>query len=177
MTTRPDGVPDRRLAIATFVVSLFAAAAIGFATGQFRSPSVDQPIVFNHRKHVIDNQLACETCHTFYASETFAGLPDNDICSTCHAEAQGKSAEEAKLVRLLKEGKPLIWNSLFREPLHVFYSHRRHVVTAQIKCERCHGDFANTTAPPPRVRKMKMADCIGCHEEQNVSVDCTTCHR
>ncbi len=177
MTSERDGIPDRRPAIVVFAVSFFAAAAIGFATGQFRSPAIDQPIAFNHRKHVVDNQLACNTCHNFYETETFSGLPDADICSTCHSEAQGKTAEEAKLVLLLKQGKPLVFNSLFREPLHVFYSHRRHVVKAQIKCERCHGNFAMTTSPPARVRKLKMADCIGCHEERNVSVDCTTCHR
>lgn len=169
--------PDRRLAIAAFVVTFCAAAAIGFMAGQFRSPSVDQPIAFNHRKHVVDNKIECSTCHTFYETETFSGLPDADICSTCHSEPLGKSAEEAKLVRLLKEKGPLVWASLFREPSHVFYSHRRHVMKAQLKCQRCHGDFAQTTTPPRSVRKLKMADCIGCHEEQNVSVECTTCHR
>jgi Cytochrome c7 and related cytochrome c/Class III cytochrome C family len=169
--------PDRRLAIATFVVSLCAAGAIGFVTGQFRSPSVDQPIAFNHKKHVVDNQLGCSTCHTFYETETFSGLPDADVCSTCHSEPLGKSAEEAKLVRLLKEKRPLVWSSLFRQPSHVFYSHRRHVMKAQIRCERCHGNFAQTTSPPRSVKKLKMADCIGCHEEKNVSVECTTCHR
>jgi len=172
-----EGAPDRRLAIIAFVVCFVAAGAVGFVTGQFRSPSLDQPIAFNHKKHVVDNQLGCSTCHTFYETETFSGLPDADICSTCHSESQGKSAEEAKLVKLLKEGKPLVWNSLFRQPSHIFYSHRRHVVKAQIKCERCHGDFAQTASPPKSVRRLKMADCIACHEERNVPVDCTTCHR
>ena len=169
--------PDRRLAIATFVVTFLGAAAIAFATGGLRPRSVDQPIAFNHRKHVIDNQLGCSTCHTSYESETFSGLPDAEICATCHSEAQGKSAEEAKLVQLLKEQRPLTWNSLFRQPSHIFYSHRRHVVKAGIKCERCHGAFALTTSPPRSVTRLKMADCIGCHLENNVSVECTTCHR
>jgi hypothetical protein len=169
--------PDRRLAIATFVVTLFASAAIGFATGGFHAPSVDQPIAFNHRKHVVDNQLDCSTCHTSYETETFSGLPDADICATCHSEPQGKTAEEAKLVRLLKDQRPLVWNSLFRQPAHIFYSHRRHVVKAGIKCERCHGDFAQTTSPPRSVKRLKMSDCITCHMERNVSVECTTCHR
>ena len=171
------GAPDRRLAIATFAVSFIAAAAIGFMTGGFRPPSTDQPIAFNHRKHVVENQLDCSTCHTSYETETFSGLPDAGICSTCHSEPQGKSAEEAKLVRMLKEGRPLVWNSLYREPPHIFYSHRRHVVKAGIKCDRCHGNFAVITSPPRSVSRLKMADCIGCHEERNVSVECTTCHR
>lgn len=176
MTTE-DRKPDRRLAIATFVVSFCAAGAIAFVTGQFRSPSSDQPIQFNHRKHVVDNQLGCSTCHTAYETEAFSGFPDADICSNCHSEPQGKTAEEAKLVRLIKEQKPLVWNSVFQEPSHVFFSHRRHVVKGQIQCERCHGNFSLLTSPPRHVKRLKMADCIACHEERNVSVDCTTCHR
>ncbi len=172
-----ETVPDRRLAIAVFVVCFFAAAAIGFVTGEFRTPRVGQPIAFNHRKHVVENQLDCSTCHMFYEKETFSGLPDPDVCTPCHSTPQGKSAEEAKLVKLLQDQKPLVWNSVFREPAHIFFSHRRHVVKAQIKCERCHGNFAQTTSPPASVKKLRMADCIACHEEQNVSVDCTTCHR
>lgn len=172
-----QGPPDRRLAIAVFVVCFTGAAAIGFMTGQFRTPSVGQPIAFNHRKHVVDNQLACSTCHLFYESETFSGLPDADVCSTCHATAQGKSAEEAKLVKMIQDQRPLVFNSVFREPAHIFFSHRRHVVKAQLKCERCHGNYAMTTSPPRSVKRLRMADCIACHEEQNVSVDCTTCHR
>ncbi len=172
-----DGAPDRRLAIAAFAVMFCAAAAIGFVTGGLRSPSVDQPIAFNHRKHVVENQLGCSTCHQFYETETFSGLPAADVCSTCHSEPQGKSSEEAKLVRLLKEGRPLVWNSLFRQPSHIFYSHRRHVMKAHIRCETCHGSIALTTSPPRSVKRLKMADCIACHEQRNVSVDCTTCHR
>ena len=172
-----DPVPDRRLAIAVFVVCFVAAAAIGFVTGEFRTPAVDQPIAYNHRKHVVDNQLGCSTCHLFYETETFSGLPDADVCSTCHASPQGKSAEEAKLVKMLEQQKPLVWNSVFREPAHIFFSHRRHVVKGQLKCERCHGAIAQATYPPRSVKRLRMADCIACHEEQNVSVDCTACHR
>lgn len=175
--SEPERNTVRRLAAATFVVSLCAAGVVGFVTGQFGSPSVGQPIAFNHRKHVIDNQLGCSTCHLFYESETFSGLPTNDVCSTCHSEPLGKSASEAKLVGMIQKNQPLVWNALFREPLHVFFSHRRHVVKARLQCERCHGSFALTTSPPQRVRRLKMSDCIQCHENSNVSVDCTTCHR
>ena len=172
-----DRPPDRRLAIATFVVTFIAAAATGFVTGGFRPPSVDQPIAFNHQRHVVENEIGCSTCHTSYESETFSGLPQADICAMCHSEPQGKTAEEAKLVKLLGKQRPLVWNSLFRQPAHIFYSHQRHVVKAQIRCERCHGNFAMTTSPPRSVKRLKMSDCIACHMEKNVSVECTACHR
>ncbi|HEX7419621.1 MAG TPA: cytochrome c3 family protein [Thermoanaerobaculia bacterium] len=176
-TEKRDGAPDRRLAIATFVVAFCGAVAIGFVTERAGSGPVGQPIAFNHRKHVVENQIGCSTCHMFYETQTFSGLPDADTCATCHEQPQGKSAEEAKLVRLLHEGRPLVWTSLFRQPSHIFYSHRRHVVKAQIPCERCHGKIAMTTSPPQQVTRLKMQDCINCHEQRGVPVDCTTCHR
>ncbi len=172
-----DEKPDRRLAIATFVVALAVATATGFITGRIGPLSVRQPVEFNHRKHVIDNQIGCSTCHQYYETQSFSGLPEADVCSTCHSEPQGKSAEEAKLVKLIKDGRPLVWNSLFRQPSHIFYSHRRHVVKAGIKCERCHGNIALTSSPPRSVKKLSMTDCIACHEQRGVPVDCTTCHR
>lgn len=169
--------PDRRPAIAIFAVALFTAAAVGFTTGRFHSTSQGQPIAFNHRKHVVENEIGCSTCHVSYESETFSGMPDAEICGTCHSEPLGKSTEEARLVSLLRANRPLVWNGLFRQPGHIFYSHRRHVMKAKIACARCHGDIAQTTSPPRSVKRLRMADCIACHEERGVATDCTTCHR
>jgi menaquinone reductase, multiheme cytochrome c subunit len=162
-----------------------AAAASGFllfligSAGPFalRRPPVHQPISFNHRKHVKDNDLACSTCHEYYEKEGFSGLPTSEICASCHLEPQGKSEEERKLVRLLKAGAPLDWKPLFLQPPHVYYSHRRHVMTAKIDCAVCHGGIAQTAFPPPQVRKLKMADCIGCHKKRGAPTECTACHR
>ena len=136
-----------------------------------------QPIRFNHRKHVDELELGCLTCHTSYEKETFSGLPAADLCSTCHSEAQGKSAEEARLVKLLQSGAPLEWEPLFRQPSHVFYSHRRHVVGARLACPTCHGAIAKTVAPPASVRRLRMQDCIDCHRRSGTPADCTNCHR
>jgi hypothetical protein len=164
---------------------LLAAAASGFLLFLFgsalpfalRRPPVRQPIAFNHQKHVKDNDLACSTCHEYYEKEAFSGLPTSEICASCHLEPQGKSAEERELVRLLKAGAPLDWKPLFLQPPHVYYSHRRHVVTARIDCSVCHGGIAQTSFPPARVPRLRMADCIGCHEKHGAPTECTACHR
>lgn len=161
------------------------AAASGFllfligsaVPSALRRPEVSQPIAFNHQKHVKDNDLACSTCHESYEKEAFSGLPASEICASCHLEPQGKSAEEQKLVRLLKAGAPLDWKPLFRQPPHVYYSHRRHVVTAKIDCAACHGGIAQATSPPVRVPRLRMADCIDCHEKRGAPTDCLACHR
>lgn len=153
------------------------AAVGGFVTPGGGGPTERDSIAFNHRKHVVENEIDCGTCHVYFSEQTFSGLPDPDVCSSCHAEALGKSAEEAKLVRLLSEGKPLEWRRLFRQPPHVFYSHRRHVVVAGIECPVCHQDIGRSEAPPARVRRLRMDDCIACHESKGVSTNCTACHR
>lgn len=161
------------------------AAALGFLLFFFLSgaavtlvpPGKEQPIAFNHQKHVVENEMDCSDCHEFYEKETFSGLPGADTCSFCHIEALGESAEEQKLVTLLEEGATLEWERLFRQPPHVFYSHRRHAAVAQIECSVCHGSIGESPAPPARVTQLTMDDCLDCHQKEGVSEDCTACHR
>ncbi|MFQ5791471.1 MAG: cytochrome c3 family protein [Acidobacteriota bacterium] len=162
-----------------------SAAALGFLIFFLVSGTVvalwpsrtEQPIAFNHRRHVLENDMACSECHEFYETETFSGLPGVETCAFCHEEAQGESEEEQKLVKLLEEGTPLEWERLFRQPPHVFYSHRRHVAVAGMECNVCHGSIAESEAPPQRVGRLKMDDCLDCHEKEQVSTECTACHR
>lgn len=140
-------------------------------------PGNKQPIAFNHRKHVEENGMECSECHEFYEKETFSGLPGAETCSFCHQEPLGESAEEQKLVKLLEEEAPLEWTSLFRQPPHVFYSHRRHVVVAQMECADCHGAIEESSAPPERVKQLTMDECVDCHQKEGARADCNTCHR
>ena len=156
-------------------VPVLALTALGII--HFPSRSVKQPVEFNHKKHVAELGMTCDNCHTSYEKETFSGLPTAEICASCHAEAQGTGKKERVLVEKLKRGENLEWKGLFAQPPHVFYSHRRHVVVARIACPTCHGAMADTTAPPGKVRKLAMNDCIACHQKSKVSVACTACHR
>ena len=112
-----------RLGPASMALGFAVAFAVSIGAGVFTDfyvgpAEAEQPIVFNHRKHVEENSMECSDCHEFYAKETYSGLPSADLCSFCHAEAVGESAEEARLVALLEEGAPLEWQPLFRQPAH-----------------------------------------------------------
>jgi hypothetical protein len=160
-------------------------AALGFvvffvlsgAVVNLDPPGSKQPIAFNHQIHVVENGLDCSDCHQYYEEETFSGLPNAETCAFCHIEPQGESAEEQKLVKLLEEDSPLEWSLLFRQPPHVFYSHRRHAAAAAIECNVCHGSIGESEAPPARVKQLTMEDCQDCHENEGASAECTTCHR
>ena len=161
---------EHRLVVAGFAAAFVLAGGATTALtlrgqrGFFRS-AVRQPISFNHKKHVTELDIACTTCHVTVETEAFSGLPDAEVCAGCHLEA------------LLKKGTALAWKPLFRQPAHVFYSHRRHVIAAKLQCHVCHGAIADTTAPPVRVRRLVMNDCVSCHRKARVSTDCTACHR
>ena len=153
-----------------------AGALLMSGSEMWRDP-VSQPIAFNHRLHVEDVELECLSCHQFYEEETFSGMPTAEDCWMCHEEALGTSEEEAKLVRLLAKGEVLEWNPLFRQPAHVFYTHRRHVVLRGMDCADCHGSIGTSESPPDRVGPLLMDDCIDCHTREEVTNDCTACHR
>lgn len=173
--------PPRAARLATLLAFLGFFAVTGavsiWPSGGVSKPRGTQPIAFNHKIHVKDLDLACSSCHQFYEKETFSGLPDSEVCATCHLDPQGKSKEEERLVKLLKAGVALPWTPLFRQPAHVFYSHRRHVVAAKIECAACHGAIATSVAPPQSVKRLRMQDCQDCHRRSGVSSDCTACHR
>jgi hypothetical protein len=168
--------PKRRLAIGALAL---VTGVLGFAAGRTAlrpEGHASQPIAFNHQKHVKDVGLECSVCHEYFSTSAHSGLPSLALCKGCHAEPLSKSAEEQKLI-VMREPLPS-FQKLFRLPDHARYSHRRHVGSAKLACETCHGAIAGTTRPPasPLVR-ITMATCTGCHAERGVKTDCTSCHR
>ena len=67
---------------AFFVLAGAGTTAITLGGGpSFIRPAVQQPIVFNHRKHVKELDLACSSCHLTVEKEAFSGLPDAEVCA------------------------------------------------------------------------------------------------
>jgi hypothetical protein len=164
-------------ALVGFVLSLAVVAASTYLGASAERRHVTQPIAFNHRVHVEDQELECSMCHPFYESEASSGMPGAATCAMCHLEPQGESVAERALVARLQAGEPLEWGRLFRQPPHVFYSHRRHVVVAGLQCEVCHGQIGLSERPPSQATPMSMEACLDCHVREQASADCTACHR
>jgi hypothetical protein len=61
---------------------------------------------------------------------------------------------------------------VYRLPDFVFFSHVRH---AQAACEKCHGDVWGQESIRPMLQ-MKMKACVDCHQANQATVACTTCH-
>jgi hypothetical protein len=164
-----------RWALAIGLPLLLAGILLNIAR---RTPAVGQPVAFNHRKHTQDLKLDCQFCHQYVAAGAHAGLPDARICVMCHQVRLGTTAEAARVTTLLAGGDALRFNKLFRLPLHVNFTHRRHVGIAKLPCQDCHGAIAQSERPPVRpLVTIRMRFCLRCHLATGHSVDCVACHR
>ena len=100
------------------------------------------------------------------------------------------------------EGRPIDWERVHRMPDHVRFVHEAHLrfltqgeprqvtlpvgdekpmnlpVTTAEACSVCHGDVAHMQeVQPQQGQSLKMGTCLDCHRENDVSTDCTICHK
>lgn len=135
-----------------------------------------QPIQFNHKIHK-DAGIECNNCHIYFNDQKFSGMPTLSICLECHKDSITKNPEEEKLRKLLKEGKELTWEQIYKQPDHVYFSHRRHVAIGKIDCKNCHGPIGESEKPPKKPWvNMSMKWCMDCHTKSKANNDCLACH-
>jgi len=161
-----------------YVLVFIIAFVVGAFFTQIRSPKTYQPIKYNHRLHVIENEMECTDCHQGAKSSKLATLPSITVCLDCHDEALTDSKEEEKIRTFRGKGMDIPWQKILRMPDHVYFSHYRHTVLAKIDCFTCHGRMDKVTSPPDKpLKRMRMKDCIQCHKKNKVTQDCIACHR
>jgi len=194
-----------RRSVLAFAVGLALAVALGWlGLPPLLYARVAQPLRFSHRTHTSDKTgYACKDCHALGADGRFAGIPRTETCAGCHAEPQGKSDDEKRLVeQYVKPNREIPWLVYARQPDNVHFPHAPHVARAGIACERCHGPHgASDTLRPyelnrisgysrdiwgpslSRLRRqawqgMKMSDCEACHAERGrAHTACLSCHK
>lgn len=133
-------------------------------------------IQFNHRIHK-EAGIECKKCHEYFEEEKFSGMPKISTCMECHKDSITKNPEEEKIREFHIKGKELSWEKLYKQPDHVFFSHRRHVVIGKIDCKNCHGPIENTEKPPSKpLVNMTMKWCMDCHTKSKANNDCLACH-
>lgn len=155
-----------------------ALAALAWAAGCGSPGADDQPLAFNHALHTQDQSIACTECHRGVQTGETAGFPSIKVCAECHQDPTTKSADEKTLLAAIAKNEELPWRRLYRVPVHVRYSHARHVTAGKIPCERCHGDIAKSKRPPTRaLNDLSMDFCLDCHAERKATADCLACHK
>ncbi len=149
-----------------------------------------QPIDFNHAFHMQEVDNGCESCHFFRDDGSFAGVPKNEQCISCHEEVLGESPNETILVEeYISKDREVPWLIYSKQPDCVFFSHAAHVKMADMECSTCHGPVGESTHlkdyEENRISgysrdiwgnaisglkkhswdRMKMDDCAACHKE------------
>ena len=188
-----------------FLVGAVTALASGWSGfPRIIYKSQPQPVDFNHKIHAEQAGQKCEDCHAFRDDGSFAGVPALDKCSSCHAAPMGTTAAEKNFIdRFVTPQREPEWKSYSRQPENVWFSHAVHVKTAQLKCERCHGNIGSSAKLPPYQEDriggysreiwgtagmpgMTMDDCIACHRQEARSgkreariaaMTCLDCHQ
>lgn len=157
-----------------------------------KTPEVSQPIDFPHSNHVEDVGVKCEFCHKTVKKEDFATIPNVETCKICHSQKQTNSSREAVLrEKYVEPDRRIPWKRLYTVPLHVYFSHKRHIVAGKIECTTCHGPVPqqNNALTKP-LNEITMEFCIDCHVEKKrekptkyggkqfqPTEDCLKCHR
>jgi hypothetical protein len=177
-----DLSPRQRLlfggaAVGGLVVVIVLILLIASATSD---AAVEQPIAFNHSKHVhiAEDGIQCQFCHTGVYTSPVAGIPSVEKCMGCHGHIATDNPEIVKLTEYWENQEPIPWQRVYEQPSYVYFNHSSHVASG-VTCGACHGDVGNMTVAE-KVVDMTMGFCLDCHAKQDnkdALYDCTVCHR
>jgi cytochrome c7-like protein len=128
-------------------------------TGQFAP--VAQPVQFDHRHHVVDDQIDCVYCHAGAETTALAGVPATDVCMGCHVQIWQDSPLLETVRRSYFSGEPIAWQRVHRLPDFVYFNHSVHVRRG-VGCASCHGRV-DQMARVYQVAPLTMDWCLDCH--------------
>ena len=130
-----------------------------FVTNQNRPK--EQPIEFDHRHHVGDEQIDCRYCHFSVEKSPSAGIPSTTVCMSCHAQVWNKSPYLAMVRQAYFTDQPIPWVRIHNLPDFVYFNHSIHVAKG-VGCVTCHGrvDYMGAIE---QYAPLTMSWCLDCH--------------
>ncbi|MEW5422531.1 cytochrome c3 family protein [Amorphus sp. 3PC139-8] len=151
-------------------VAIAVVVALGVTFLLMRSPYAtavglvrDQPVPFSHKHHVGGLGLDCRYCHASVETSAFAGVPETEVCMTCHSQLW----TDADVLEPVREswatGAPIRWQRVNSLPDYAYFDHSVHVAKG-VPCEACHGRVDQM----PLTRKaepLTMSFCVDCHRD------------
>ncbi|MDR3177019.1 MAG: cytochrome c family protein [Desulfovibrio sp.] len=159
-------------ALLPFLGGFIAALVLGWLViPSLLFDSETQPLLFSHATHMKKAGAVCLDCHSVRSDGSFTGIPQNDVCMSCHngiltpEPGQGASpvekaayqAEKSFVENYLNPGKPVPWRKHQYQPQNVFFSHPAHFQ----KCYTCH---------------LTMQGRLNLGTPENPQKLCATCH-
>ena len=156
------------------IASMALLAFLGAKGGTLR-PAPEQPIAFDHSRHVGELGIPCEFCHRGVAEQPSATIPSVEQCMFCHSVVARENPEVQLLVAHWEQNLAVDWVRVHRLPDHVRFVHEAHIL-AGLECSTCHGDVQSMKVVK-QVENLNMGMCMACHRENSASLDCATCHK
>jgi hypothetical protein len=130
---------------------------------------------FPHVTHVRGEEMECIDCHMDYEDGEEPGMPTLDDCLLCHEdESDDMPPVAVEEFFADEEGVQLANARVTTLSDEIIFSHQDHVSDEE-GCLDCHGELAESEG----IRSWMAVDmdgCTGCHEEQQVPNECSTCH-
>lgn len=159
------------------VTLLYATVNTLYHLGNSQGYAPEQPIPFSHLRHVTQNKIPCQYCHSQVDKSRHAGIPGMNVCMNCHSVVATDKPNIQKLRKLVEEGKSFEWIKVHDLPDFVYFNHARHIAKG-VDCATCHGDVGQM-ARVEQAMSLTMGWCIDCHRKQEPAAptDCVTCHR
>jgi hypothetical protein len=149
------------------VASVLGGGLLGL-WGYFRTPyaqglqeEIAQPVLFDHRHHVVDDLIDCRYCHFNAERGASAGIPSTEMCLNCHSQIWNKSPKLEPVRRSYFTGTPIEWNRVHQLPDFTYFNHSIHV-NKGIGCATCHGRI-DQMAAVTKVASLQMSWCLECH--------------
>lgn len=137
----------------------------------------------------------CVICHKQVNGSNFAPVGATEIDT-------GDLVDIQRVLDKHADGRPIDWERVHRMPDHVRFVHEAHLrfltqgeprtvtlpvgdekpmqlpVSVPEACSVCHGDVASMQEVQPQDgQSLKMGTCLDCHRQNDVSTDCTVCHK
>ena len=127
-------------------------------------------IIFSHQFHIEEMETGCIACHIDIESSESAtddNLPTMDECSACH------DVEDDTNCGMCHKNTDEPGAAVHVEHTYNF-NHAKHLAQG-LTCERCHTAVINSEEPVNNAFPVKK-DCMGCHNNQTASSECSLCH-
>jgi hypothetical protein len=121
----------------------------------------DQPVEFDHRHHVVDDEIDCRYCHRTVEKEASAGYPATEVCMGCHNQIRNESVLLEPVRRSWFADDAVAWNRVHDLPDFVQFNHAIHV-SKGYGCVECHGRV-DRMARVYQVAPLTMGWCLDCH--------------
>jgi len=144
---------------------------LGFLSGAFSGTGERDDLIFSHRLHGEEAEVACLVCHSAAAESASSSdrlFPTMETCGECHEVEDESECGTCHTKPEEPEALP--------DPVRtIHFPHQRHLATGKIECLGCHAGVERSEAlKQSYIPTMEI--CARCHKGDMAAGNCSLCH-